>query len=255
MGAADRRRRGERRPRLADRAEHVDESQGPRGEARGHGCYLSIWRKQPDGLWRVYIDVGTRAPEGPRSAAGFHADDDGDADSGKEGKEAATRALAEADRELNAQLPAVGAAAAFAPRLTDVSRFHRGGRVPIVGRDRIVAWLEQNPHSVFDEGYRGMKPLPPETSASTWTFEIPQPKPATGAYVAPVEPRRVGDVVADGGCRAVLTRAVTRRLRFSLRAAGPPGSDGVFLQTCPRPLDDGKLNRPPWTLRAFSRHI
>lgn len=29
----------------------------------GDGCYLSIWRRQPDGQWRVVIDVGADAPE------------------------------------------------------------------------------------------------------------------------------------------------------------------------------------------------
>ena len=37
----------------------------------GHGCYLSIWRKQPNGPWRVFIDVGAGAPEPVPFAPGF----------------------------------------------------------------------------------------------------------------------------------------------------------------------------------------
>src|SRR5262245_7009284 len=31
---------------------HTTQEQKP-----GHGCYLSVWRKQADGTWRVFIDV------------------------------------------------------------------------------------------------------------------------------------------------------------------------------------------------------
>ena len=36
-----------------------------------YGCYLSLWRKQPDGQWRVLIDVGANAPEAVPFAPGF----------------------------------------------------------------------------------------------------------------------------------------------------------------------------------------
>src|SRR5512135_109268 len=36
-----------------------------------YGNYLSIWRKQPDGTWRVYIDMGTSAPQPVPFARGF----------------------------------------------------------------------------------------------------------------------------------------------------------------------------------------
>jgi ketosteroid isomerase-like protein len=149
----------------------------------GHGCYLSIWRTQPDGSWRVYIDVGINAPEAAVFPPGFTRTTTASHYNGKEGKAAATRALAEADRDLNAQLPAVGVVRAFAPRLTDVSRFHRGGRVPIVGRDRIVAWLEQNPHPVSTKETAAEAAASGDVGYTYGTFEIPQPKPATGVYI------------------------------------------------------------------------
>ena len=149
----------------------------------GHGCYLSIWRKQPDGSWRVYIDVGINAPEAAAFPPGLTRTTTATHYSGTEGKEAAARALAEADRDLNTQLLAVGAARAFAPRLTDVSRFHRGGRVPVVGRDRILAWLQQNPHPVSAKDSAAEAAASGDVGFTYGTFEIPQPKPATGAYV------------------------------------------------------------------------
>ena len=149
----------------------------------GHGCYLSIWRKQPDGSWRVYIDVGINAPEPAAFAPGLTRTTTATHYSGKEGKDAASRTLAAVDRDLNAQLSAVGPARAFAPRLTDVSRFHRGGRVPIVGRDRVVPWLEENAHPVSAKDVAAEAAASGDLGFSYGTFEIPQPKPMTGAYV------------------------------------------------------------------------
>ena len=39
---------------------------GPR-----HGCYLSVWRRQPDGRWRVIVDVGVDAPTPVAFPGGF----------------------------------------------------------------------------------------------------------------------------------------------------------------------------------------
>lgn len=44
---------------------YVSESPGPDGEVRtGQGRYVSIWRRQPDGSWKVVMDLGnpTAAP-------------------------------------------------------------------------------------------------------------------------------------------------------------------------------------------------
>ena len=55
----------------------------------GHGCYLSIWRKQADGTWRVFIDVGASAPEPVTFASGFNRINFGERYVGKEtGKDA-----------------------------------------------------------------------------------------------------------------------------------------------------------------------
>lgn len=29
-----------------------------------HGKYLNIWKKQPDGTWKVLVDIGNQTPEG-----------------------------------------------------------------------------------------------------------------------------------------------------------------------------------------------
>ncbi|GMV04996.1 MAG: hypothetical protein AMXMBFR53_12760 [Gemmatimonadota bacterium] len=47
---------------------YVSEGIGPDGEPRrGQGRYVSIWRKAPDGSWKVVMDLGnpTSSPQGP----------------------------------------------------------------------------------------------------------------------------------------------------------------------------------------------
>jgi ketosteroid isomerase-like protein len=149
----------------------------------GHGCYLSIWRKQPDGSWRVYIDVGVNAPQAATFPPGLTRTTTTTHYGGKDGKEAATRTLAAADRDLNAQLIAQPPARAFAPRLTDASRFHRGGSIPIVGRDRIVAWLEQNAQPTSAKETAAEAAVSGDLGYTYGTLDVAEPKPSTGAYV------------------------------------------------------------------------
>jgi ketosteroid isomerase-like protein len=35
-----------------------------------HGNYLSVWRRQADGQWQVFLDVGCQVPERPSSPTG-----------------------------------------------------------------------------------------------------------------------------------------------------------------------------------------
>jgi len=37
-------------------------STGPEGDTVGHGRYLTIWRRQPDGGWKVALDNGVPDP-------------------------------------------------------------------------------------------------------------------------------------------------------------------------------------------------
>jgi ketosteroid isomerase-like protein len=148
-----------------------------------YGCYLSVWRKQPDGAWRVFIDVGTDAPEPVPFAPGFNRMALTSRYTGTGTQAAARQSLADADRALNAQIAAAGVPQAFSPRLTPASRLHRSGTVPVIGREAIAAWLapyatagtalhgEANASAAGDFGY------------SHGTFELTTPKLSRGAYV------------------------------------------------------------------------
>src|ERR1700752_1099687 len=111
----------------------------------GYGCYLSIWRKQADSTWRVFIDVGAGAPEPVAFASRFNRINFGERYVGeKTGKDAGGKSLSDADRDLNDQIGTRGASAAFAGRITPASRIHRPGYAPFTGDDAILKWLGEN---------------------------------------------------------------------------------------------------------------
>ena len=85
-----------------------------------YGNYLSVWRKQPDGRWRVFIDIGVPTPAEVTFAPGFtRMPSDGRyTRQGRQGRGYAEPAR-RADRELNAAIAASGAAKAYR-RSTDL---------------------------------------------------------------------------------------------------------------------------------------
>lgn len=108
------------------------------------GNYLSVWRRQPNGLWRVFIDVGTNLPAPAAFAPGFTRFPLESRYAGTEDPASATRTLLAADRDLNAGL-ASNRSTAYAERLAEAARLHRNGAVPIVGSAAIVESLGRNP--------------------------------------------------------------------------------------------------------------
>ena len=74
------------------------------GKEPQHGNYLSVWRKQADGSWKVFLDVGTDAPGPVEFPDGFHRYAFGPRYKGKEGKSVSTASLLERDKALNARL-------------------------------------------------------------------------------------------------------------------------------------------------------
>jgi ketosteroid isomerase-like protein len=113
------------------------------GAPPSYGNYLSIWRRQADGVWRVYLDIGTTVPQPAPFAPGFSAVRP--ARPWARGRDRdAPRSLAVAERTLNARILAIGLARAYGSVVAPVgSRLHRQGAMPQVGRDAIVAWLQK----------------------------------------------------------------------------------------------------------------
>lgn len=110
----------------------------------GHGFYVTVWKRRPDGSYRALFDAGTAndAPASrftpsipPARPATIEAGalPKVDAKAGMEELLAADRAFAKRAE--------TGTTAAYAETLAAESRLHRTGHFPAVGRDAIVAAL------------------------------------------------------------------------------------------------------------------
>lgn len=163
------------------------------------GNYLSVWRRQPDGRWRVYIDVGVTMPELPAFAPGFTRTPFGTRYAGTDGKAAATRSLGDADRSLNARIASSGAAAAYRERTASASRLHRPGAQPVVGTDAIVTWLSANAASMSAVPTAAEAASSGDLGYSYGTYEVQGAAAEKGAYLRVWTRDAGGDwfVVAD----------------------------------------------------------
>jgi ketosteroid isomerase-like protein len=148
-----------------------------------YGCYLSVWRKQADGRWRVFIDVGASAPEPVPFAPGFTRTTLTSRYAGARDKASATASLADSDRTLNARIADRGIASAFDATLAPAARLHRAGLVPITGRESIVKWLGQNAIAGSARDIAAESSAAGDFGYTYGTFEIKEPTPVTGVYV------------------------------------------------------------------------
>jgi ketosteroid isomerase-like protein len=108
-----------------------------------YGNYLSIWRRQPTGEWRVLIDVGCQIPAPAAFAPGFAPLALPQRWAGGGGGTAAAETLKAADQSLNTAITQGGTAHGYATVLAESSRLHRQGVAPHTGRAVILSWLEQ----------------------------------------------------------------------------------------------------------------
>lgn len=144
------------------------------------GNYLSVWRRQPDGRWRVFIDQGSQPPQEVSFAPGFTRFAFPSRYTGRDSKESASASLAAADRDLNAAL-AKGAGEAYAAFTTPASRLHRSGFMPPIGRAAIESWMKEHAASMKARTGAAESALSGDLGYSYGTFEVPPAKP--GAYV------------------------------------------------------------------------
>jgi len=97
------------------------------------GAYFSVWKRQANGTWRVWLDEGIGLPQIWQGASPFRVAPE--PDEGSVGT--ANEALADVERSVAAD------AAAWRARLATGVRVHRDGMMPIVGREAVVTWSEK----------------------------------------------------------------------------------------------------------------
>jgi ketosteroid isomerase-like protein len=121
---------------------------GPDRALEEQGYYVTIWRKQADGGWKVAVDQGvaTPPPVGADAAAlgeaGEHAATGGSGApaanaTGAPANGAAQKAVLDADRHFAGDAGAHGARAAYMANLAPDARLYRAGVLPAVGRDAV----------------------------------------------------------------------------------------------------------------------
>jgi ketosteroid isomerase-like protein len=121
---------------------------GPVRSARGdrnngavrHGKYASIWKRQPDGTFKVVIDVGIDPTAEVPFPAGFTRAPFEHRYAGHEIAPLAQASLLAADRALNTAAQR-SVADAYSAALSPAGRIHRNGRLPMQGRGEAVEWL------------------------------------------------------------------------------------------------------------------
>ena len=136
------------------------------------GAYFSVWKRQADGTWRVWLDEGIGLPQIWQGAAPFRVAPD--PDTGTAGTPSETIDAAEAAIASNLD--------AWRARLGADVRLHLDGQMPIVGRDAVTA----SPRTSAAVNYR---PLRSEVAASgdlavtIGTFERQSAEPRRGTWV------------------------------------------------------------------------
>jgi len=117
--------------------ELTDKSPSPRPPA--HGYYFSLWKKQPDGTWKVVLDQGVATPAAPMPAVAQAVGPTGKAGAGAGAGDAA--AVRRRDEEFCKSAEA-GAGKAYTASLAAEARVHRDGAAPVVGDKAVRAWAK-----------------------------------------------------------------------------------------------------------------
>ena len=123
----------------------------PNPQATVYGYYFSFWRKQADGSWKVVIDFGIQTPEPKSQTYTFNPAPKTTFKKANVNSEAEREALLKADREFIHLASNEGANKAYNATLTDYARIHRNGRMPVVGKAAIQAFLAEKTMTIAGE--------------------------------------------------------------------------------------------------------
>jgi ketosteroid isomerase-like protein len=109
------------------------------------GFYSSVWKKQPDGTWRVLADMGIAIPpqQGSLPRNQFTA---APADKSKAGNQRGPVSLRRAEQHL-ARDAARNPDSGFRKWLSNTARVHRNGMMPLVTSADIAGYLSEHPRT------------------------------------------------------------------------------------------------------------
>ncbi len=114
-------------------------TRAPQAPKPDFGNYTSVWKRQPDGTYRVIQDIGVSIPDLAPFPPGFSRAPAASRYSGREDHVRAQTTLRQADSDLTAALRASGGSA-YVQVAAPFVRMHRNGIMPIAGREALVKW-------------------------------------------------------------------------------------------------------------------
>lgn len=122
----------------------------PQNRPARYGIFFSIWKKQPDGAWKVAVDMGVNTPQAVASLdAPYTVIGNVGNVTSKWPAEASQLRLVE--RQFLSAMQRQGVVRAYLNRLGDNARLHRSGIMPAVGQTAIFELLSAKPLTVSFE--------------------------------------------------------------------------------------------------------
>jgi ketosteroid isomerase-like protein len=167
------------------------------GKPNAYTCYFSVWKRQPDGEYRVILDIGVPTPAKTPFAPGFVRSAAVSSWKGRETREQAEASLLAFDKAFGASIAAKGASQAFSSVMHRAGRLNRRGQQPMP-RAEAVAWLAREVSEMTSD------PMKVETSQAgdfgyTWgRYTAKGPSSTVSSYYVRVWTRK-----ADGSWQLV----------------------------------------------------
>lgn len=164
----------------------VFEDTSPEKKPTRHGLFFSIWKKQSDGSWKVVIDLGADTPSAvvPMNApfkTSYQASSKRSAASVNVEEE--TAGLLKVEREFLAAAKASSAGQAYKSRLSDEARIHRPGVMPVVGKDALRPWLDQQTMTLSGEPIKAEVSRSGDLGYAYGSYELGGAQPQQGYFV------------------------------------------------------------------------
>jgi ketosteroid isomerase-like protein len=115
---------------------------GRDGKPDRHGMFFSVWKRQPDGGFKVVLDIGSDTPSAvvPIDEPPHSSWQAGQGEAAGVEVAAETAALLAAEGSFLAASAAQSLGRAYDTRLADEARVHRPGIMPVVGRVALDQW-------------------------------------------------------------------------------------------------------------------
>ena len=113
-----------------------------------YGHFVTVWKRQADGQWKVALDLGIGHPEPPASMSNPEVTSPADKKLKPKDAEAERNALLKIENDISKSAASKKSTDAVLSYLADEGRVYRDDAFPAVGREAARALLETKPGSV-----------------------------------------------------------------------------------------------------------